>query len=100
MKKNLLTIFSLLSVLTLSAQDTWVTGSAPVRVLGSTMFYHGGDFNVKLGASAVVTNDGFVYVKNKNYINNQGDAASFYIDVHQRNDLWSVNYQSRNAKHR
>lgn len=79
MKKNLLTIFSVFSVLILTAQDTWVTGSAPVKVMPSTMFYHGGDFNIKTATTAVVTNDGFVYVKNKNYINNQGDANRFIL---------------------
>jgi hypothetical protein len=80
MKKNLLSLMSLvvLGAVATQAQDTWVTGSAPVKVQGKTMFYHGGTLNVKTGSTAVVTNDGYIYVKNSN-LNNAVNEDNFIL---------------------
>ncbi|MCB9202721.1 MAG: T9SS type A sorting domain-containing protein [Flavobacteriales bacterium] len=80
MKRGLL-IIAVFSAVFVTAQDTWITGDVPVNVKKNTMFYHGGDFNIKSDATAVVTNSGWVYIKSGQYKNNQGDAARF-INTH------------------
>lgn len=77
MKKYYLPILTLgLLSGTLFSQNTYVTGNAKVKVQPNTLFYHGGDFVIKSGATAasVVENSGNIRIQG-NFTNTESPSG-------------------------
>lgn len=91
MKKNLLSLALILSAgIYTSAQNTYINDAVTVKVNPNTLFFHGGDVNVKTSntdsPTAKIINDGNIQIngnftnentKGKNFVNTYTDGANF-----------------------
>lgn len=90
MKKNLLALVALSAMYSASAQDTYIKDAVIVKVNPSTLFYNGGNVNVKTDATSGTTekiiNNGNIQIQGgftnentigKNFVNKYIDSDSF-----------------------
>lgn len=71
---------------TVFSQNTFVTGTAKVKVQPGTLFYHGGNFTVKAAASpdATIVNDGNIRI-NGSFANEVPNGKNFLNTYNQSN---------------
>lgn len=90
MKKNLLALVALSAMYSASAQDTYIKDAVVVKVNPNTLFYNGGNVNVKTDATAGTTekiiNEGNIQIQGgftnqntigKNFVNKYIDSDSY-----------------------
>ncbi|SFM75509.1 hypothetical protein SAMN05421738_102186 [Algoriella xinjiangensis] len=90
MKKNLLALFALGAICSVSAQDTTINDAVIVKVNPNTLFYNGGNVNVKTTTTTATTekiiNDGNIQVQGsfsnentlgKNFVNKYTSTTSY-----------------------
>ena len=86
MKKNLLALVALSAMYSASAQDTYIKDAVIVKVNPSTLFYNGGNVNVKTDATSGTINEGNIQIQGgftnentigKNFVNKYIDSDSF-----------------------
>ena len=90
MKKNLLALFALAAIYSVSAQDTTINDAVIVKVNPNTLFYNGGNVNVKTTTTTATTekiiNQGNIQIQGafdnqntlgKNFVNKYTSVTSY-----------------------